>query len=124
MNLAQAVILVVSEINRLEISYSEERLIIPDSFPAEKKDLMSFFSHLERALDEAGFLKPIEKRPTMIMNLRNIFNRTNLTDQEVRTLRGVITALLRWPNDHLDKDKIENIKKIADGNKNKDDKEY
>ena len=124
LNLAQAVILVVSEINRLEISYTEERLIIPDSFPAEKKDLMSFFSHLERALDEAGFLKPIEKRPTMIMNLRNIFNRTNLTDQEVKTLRGVITALLRWPNDHLDKEKIENIKKIADGNKNKDDKEY
>ena len=37
-----------------------------------------------------------------MMNIRNMFNRADLTDQEVKTLRGVITALLRWPNDHRD----------------------
>ena len=34
-----------------------------------------------------------EKRPRMIRNIRNIFNRANLTEQEVRTLRGIIAAL-------------------------------
>ena len=124
LNLAQAVILVVSELNRLRVSYSKEEIVIPDSFPANKKDLISFFNHLERALDDSGFLKPIEKKPTMMMNIRNIFNRSNLTDQEVKTLRGVITALLRWPSNEYNEEKIKNIKKIADGNSNKHNKEH
>ena len=124
LNLAQAVILVVSELNRLRVSYAKEEIVIPDSFPANKKDLISFFNHLERALDDSGFLKPIEKKPTMMMNIRNIFNRSNLTDQEVKTLRGVITALLRWPSNEYNEEKIKNIKKIADGNSNKHNKEH
>jgi len=124
LNLAQAVILVVSELNRFGVSYAKEEIVIPDSFPANKKDLISFFNHLERALDDSGFLKPIEKKPTMMMNIRNIFNRSNLTDQEVKTLRGVITALLRWPSNEYNEEKIKNIKKIADGNSNKHNKEH
>ena len=120
LNLAQAVILIVSELNRLDVDYSKKELPIPDSFPVKKGDLISFFNHLERALDESGFLKPLEKKPTMMMNIRNMFNRADLTDQEVKTLRGVITALLRWPNDHRDENLTKRIKKIADGNdKNK-----
>ena len=124
LNLAQAVILVVSELNRLGVSYAKEEIVIPDSFPANKKNLISFFNHLERALDDSGFLKPLEKKPTMMMNIRNIFNRSNLTDQEVKTLRGVITALLRWPSNEYNEEKIKNIKKIADGNSNKHNKEH
>ena len=60
----------------------------------------------------------------MMMNIRNIFNRSNLTDQEVKTLRGIITALLRWPNDEYNDQKIKNIKKIADGSLNKHNKEH
>ena len=60
----------------------------------------------------------------MMMNIRNMFNRADLTDQEVKTLRGVITALLRWPNDHKDSNLTKRIKKIADGNdKNKHNKD-
>lgn len=59
-----------------------------------------------------------------MMNIRNMFNRADLTDQEVKTLRGVITALLRWPNDHKDSNLTKRIKKIADGNdKNKHNKD-
>ena len=124
LNLAQAVILIVSELNRIDVSYAKEEIVIPDSFPVNKKDLISFFNHLERALDESGFLKPFEKKPSMMMNIRNIFNRSNLTDQEVKTLRGIITALLRWPSDEYNDEKIKNIKKIADGRYNKHDKEH
>jgi tRNA C32,U32 (ribose-2'-O)-methylase TrmJ len=60
----------------------------------------------------------------MMMNIRNIFNRSNLTDQEVKTLRGIITALLRWPSNGKDEEKTKKIKKIADGSLNKHNKEH
>jgi tRNA/rRNA methyltransferase len=34
----------------------------------------------------------------MVRNLRNILHRAQLTDQEVRTLRGVIVALTKGKN--------------------------
>lgn len=63
--------------------------------PATKEELTALCEHLERELDAAGFLYPPEKRPSMVRNLRNIWARAGLADQEVRTLRGVITALVR-----------------------------
>ena len=63
--------------------------------PALQSDLLNMFEHLEGALDEAGHFFPAEKRPVMVRNLRNIFHRANLTDSEVRGLRGVIEALSR-----------------------------
>lgn len=62
--------------------------------PASKEALFGMFEHLEAELDECGFLRNREKRPTMVRNLRNMFQRANLTDQEVRTLRGVIVGLV------------------------------
>ncbi len=60
---------------------------------ATKADLQTLFDHLERELDAADFWKVQEKKHKMWLNLRNIFARNNLTDQEVRTLHGVIAAL-------------------------------
>ncbi|MDA0654140.1 MAG: RNA methyltransferase, partial [Proteobacteria bacterium] len=57
--------------------------------------LLGLFEHLEDELDARGFLKPPEKKPRMIRNIRNLFHRAALTGQEVRTLRGVVTALTR-----------------------------
>lgn len=63
------------------------------AIPATRKEIHDFFDHLERELDDCGFLYPPEKRPRMVRNIRNIFTRANLTDQEVRTLRGVVAGL-------------------------------
>ncbi|MEJ8574276.1 RNA methyltransferase [Microbaculum marinum] len=60
---------------------------------AAKADVERLFEHLEGELDAAGFLYPPEKRPVMVRNLRTIFLKAALTDQEVRSLRGVIRAL-------------------------------
>lgn len=60
---------------------------------AAKEDLARLFEHLETELDAAGFLHPPEKRPTMVRNLRTIFLKAELSDQEVRSLRGMIKAL-------------------------------
>ena len=42
-----------------------------------------------------GFFKTEDKRPTMVDNLRNAFTRANLSTQEIRTLRGVISSIDR-----------------------------
>ena len=61
--------------------------------PAAKQQLEAFFSDLERELDKVEFFRPAEKRGTMGVNLRNIFLRMQPSQQDVRTLHGVITAI-------------------------------
>lgn len=61
--------------------------------PATQQDMLHFYEHLEGELDDCGFLRVGEKRPRMVRNIRNIFNRAGLTDQEVRTLRGIVSCL-------------------------------
>ena len=70
-------------------------LRLAGSWPATKEELVGFFEHLEKELDEAGFLRPVERRPSMVRNLRNLFQRANLSEQEIRTLRGVVASLVR-----------------------------
>jgi tRNA/rRNA methyltransferase len=60
---------------------------------ADKAELINFFERLERALDETGFLFPPEKRPGMVRNLRSLFGRMALTEPEVNTLHGIVSAL-------------------------------
>ncbi len=67
---------------------------VPDgALPASQQELVNLFEHLERELDNAGFLYPPEMVPTIVRNIRNMFQRALLTEQEVRTLRGVVKAL-------------------------------
>ncbi len=65
------------------------------SRPATKEELIGFFEHLEGALDEAGFLWPPEKRPNMVRNLRHMFHRLQASEQDVRSLRGIVASLSR-----------------------------
>jgi tRNA/rRNA methyltransferase len=92
LNLAQAVVIVGYEWFRQqggELPFTE-----PDrSPPAAKQQLDAFFADLERELDKVEFFRPAEKRGTMGVNLRNIFQRMALTQQDMRTLHGVVTAL-------------------------------
>jgi len=70
--------------------------------PAERAELLNFLERLERALDAGDFFRPPEKRAGMVRNLRNIFLRGDLTDAELRTLHGVISALLKARPDAVD----------------------
>jgi len=70
-------------------------LQMPDTRPATKEELYGFYGHLESELDEAGFFKTAEKLPGMMRNIRNIYARANLTEQEVRSLRGMVSSLTR-----------------------------
>ncbi len=56
--------------------------------------MMGLFEHLEAELEAGGYFRKIAaKRPSMIRNIRNIFQRAELLEQDIRTLRGVIRAL-------------------------------
>ena len=97
LNLAQAVLLVGYEWFQAADETPARRLEAGGAAPAAKDDLVGFFGRLEAMLDESGFLYPPEKRPTMVRNIRNIFQRTGLTDPELRTLQGILSALWRGP---------------------------
>jgi tRNA/rRNA methyltransferase len=72
---------------------AREGLDLQGQKPATKAELLGLFEHLEGALDMSGFLYPPEKRPAMVRNIRNMFQRMGATEQEVRTLRGIVAAL-------------------------------
>lgn len=94
-NLAQAVLLVAYEWYQLGPDAVPPEVKRKGSKPASKEELENFYAHLESELDACGFLHPPEKRPRMVRNIRNIFARADLTDQEVRTLRGIVVGLTR-----------------------------
>jgi hypothetical protein len=62
---------------------------------------LSFFNYLEVELDRAGFFRPKSKLPVMRRNLRNLFHRMQLTEQDVRTLRGMVVRLVNGPRAYL-----------------------
>ncbi len=64
-----------------------------ESPPATQAELEALFSHLEQELEHGRFFHPLDKAPLMKRNLRALFLRARLTEQEARTLRGVIKAL-------------------------------
>jgi tRNA/rRNA methyltransferase len=68
-------------------------LDLRDKPVATKGDLDGLLSQLEGELDRVGFFKSAPKRPTFLQNLRTLFTRMQVTQQEIRTLRGIIKAL-------------------------------
>ena len=63
------------------------------SSKASKSDVNKFLNFIIQSLDKKGFLQPIHKRQSMVKNIKNIFYRTNLSEQEIRILLGVFATL-------------------------------
>ena len=60
---------------------------------ASKKEIQSMLNLCIKNLDEINFFRPVEKRPKMLENLRNIFYKMDLSDKETRILSGVFASL-------------------------------
>ena len=60
-----------------------------------RRSCSAFFEHIERELERNGFFSPPEKRPSMVQNMRTMFTRMGATEQEIRTLRGIVKALVQ-----------------------------
>lgn len=96
LNLAQAVLIVAYEWARTDgrTRYGSD---LETAVAAPKKDFEGLMEHLIGALAARNYFFPPEKRPVMERNLRIALTRAGFTESEVRTLRGVIKALIRPP---------------------------
>ncbi len=104
LNLAQAVLLIGYEWMRGDPGRSlgrvttfekplSEGLYMGRDRPATKEELIGLFEHLERELEASGFFNPAHRKAVVAQNLRTLLTRLNATDQEVRTLRGIVATL-------------------------------
>jgi tRNA/rRNA methyltransferase len=93
LNLAQAVLLVGYEWFKRATSGALPFAKPERSERASQHQIEAFFENLVRELDQVEFLRPPEKRDTMLVNLRNIFTRMDPTRQDMHTLHGVVMAI-------------------------------
>ena len=93
LNLAQAVALVAYEWFKLASEGKLPFAMPQKSQPAPKQQVQAFFANLERQLDLIEYFRPLDKRATMLVNLRNIFARMQPTQQDIQTLHGIVVAL-------------------------------
>ncbi|MBM6595945.1 RNA methyltransferase [Microvirga pudoricolor] len=92
LNLAQAVLLISYEWQRAETGGALPFAGEARAAPAPREMLASFFDFVETELEAVGYY-PEGKKPIMARNMRDMFHRQEMTEQDVRTLRGAIRAL-------------------------------
>lgn len=90
LNLAQAVAIVSYELSK---NACLEAIEFVKSEVASKSDLDNMLVHFYKVLDEKGYYKNPKMRPNMELNLRNLFTKASMTEQEIRTIRGIISLL-------------------------------
>jgi tRNA/rRNA methyltransferase len=93
LNLAQAVMVMAYEWWMATDETAPKILITNETKIATKGQLENFLNHLIAELDTCGFLRNLPKRPGMVRNIRHFFQRGEVTEQELRTLHGIVTEL-------------------------------
>jgi len=93
LNLAQAVALMAYEWFKLASGGVLPFTMPRKSEPAGKQQIDAFFANLEKELDAIEYFRPLDKRATMLVNLRNILARMQPTQQDIQTLHGIVMAL-------------------------------
>tara|TARA_Y100001970_G_C13908646_1_gene687387 strand:- start:44 stop:748 length:705 start_codon:yes stop_codon:yes gene_type:complete len=91
-NLSHSLIIVCYEIfKNMKSSYFNKNKKLNDII--DKKKLYNFMHFVETRLETKGFFQPPEKRKSMLINLRNIFGRTELSNKELRILLSIFSKL-------------------------------
>ena len=93
LNLAQAVMVMAYEWWTAADETKPRTLMTNETQVATKGELENFLFHLVDQLDACEFLKNLPKRPGMVRNIRHFFQRGEVTQQELRTLHGIVTEL-------------------------------
>jgi tRNA/rRNA methyltransferase len=93
LNLAQAVMVMAYEWWASTDTTAPVKLMTNETKVATKSQLDNFLTHLIDQLDASGFLRNLPKRPGMVRNIRHFFQRGEVTEQELRTLHGIITEI-------------------------------
>lgn len=95
LNLAQAVLLTGYDWFRASRGDILPFAMPNESPPVRRETLLAFFGFLEAHLDRVRYFFPEAKKPVMLRNLQNIFHRMHPSEQDVRTLRGMIDIIAR-----------------------------
>ncbi|MGN6278309.1 MAG: RNA methyltransferase [Sphingomonas sp.] len=91
LNLAQAVILVAYEWSKgVSLASPPEVDLDP---PAPQEEFEGMIGHLDAMLQRAGFFHPPERTQATQRTLRTMLTKPGWSSQELRTLRGVLSAL-------------------------------
>ncbi|QQG37313.1 MAG: RNA methyltransferase [Micavibrio aeruginosavorus] len=93
LNLGQAVLLTTYEWLMSGDKTAGQQLVTGDTPTATQGDMDALYARLEGALEEHRFFRSPEMKPTVIRNLRAMLVRARLTQQEVNTFHGIISAL-------------------------------
>lgn len=97
LNLAQAVILCAYEWSRGKaLAQPPAEDLLP---PAPQDELDGMIAHLERLLEPKGYFFPPSRATASRRTLRTMLTKPGWNHLEVRTMRGVLSALERIPRD-------------------------
>jgi tRNA/rRNA methyltransferase len=95
LNLAQAVILVAYELSKhRELVQPTVEELLP---PAPQEELEGLIGHLEGMLEPLGYFFPEARAGSTRRTLRSVLTRPGWNHLEVRTLRGILSALEKGP---------------------------
>ena len=95
LNLAQAVILVAYELSKhAPLAQPTAEDLLP---PAPQDELDGLITHLEALLEPRGYFRPPSRAAATRRTLRGVLTRPGWNHLEVRTLRGVLSALEKPP---------------------------
>lgn len=99
LNLSQAVLLAGYEYYKTQIEAPAEQLVTNHADLAEKNKVLRFVDFLQNKLSDCGNYKIDGQREKLEINLRNIFTRGQMTEQELNTLYGVVNYLSKGRED-------------------------
>ncbi|HCU06738.1 MAG TPA: rRNA methyltransferase [Holosporales bacterium] len=94
LNIAQAAVVVFYEYFKLVSDQCSDQVV-------EKTDIADnamrsvFFNKLEQVLDRHNFWRVPTKKPMMWRNIKNIFTSHHYTHQEMKTLTGIVSDILK-----------------------------
>ncbi len=102
LNLGQAVLLMgwecrmaAMETALQEMGQATEQVQSPDAMSARSEDKQYFYDILEESLEKGGFFATADMQPGVMRNIMAMFGRADLTEQDIRTLHGMIKAIKR-----------------------------
>ncbi|MBR1949185.1 MAG: RNA methyltransferase [Alphaproteobacteria bacterium] len=93
LNLSQAVLLVGYEFYKAFNEPFSSEFVTNHTTIADKQKVLLFCSHIENKIKEFANYKDENKKEKLLINLRNIFTRSQMTEQELNTLYGIINYL-------------------------------
>lgn len=93
LNLSQAVLLAGYEYYKTRMTAPAAQLITNGGDIADKEKMCRFFDFLEEKMQGCGNFKNEERHNKLVINLRNAFLRSKMTEQELNSIYGIINYL-------------------------------